>query len=414
MQPRSSTTLSGPTTATVIPIVVVAQLACTSLWFAGNAVLPDIQVLWRLPATSTGLILSAVQGGFVVGTLLFALYSLSDRFRASTVFLACAVLGALSNLAIATVCDGVASLVAARFLTGFFLAGIYPVGMKIAASWCAGGLGKALGYLVGALVLGTALPYFIRGMGADLPWASVIVTCSIVSVMGGLAIYFWVPSGPYLPARSPFDLSALPKIFGSKDLRAAAFGYFGHMWELYALWAFVPLIFRHYAEKNGLAGFNVALATSLMIGAGAIGCILGGEVAQRFGSARVALTQLLTSGLLCGLSVFLFDAPPLVFFALLAVWGITVAGDSPQFSSLVGANAPREYVGTAFTIVNCIGFSITAVSIHLLGYLSTRVPTEYLFLALVPGPIVGLISARALLREPGAARSNALQQEKST
>ncbi|THD02165.1 hypothetical protein B1810_16605 [Panacagrimonas perspica] len=405
--------MSGPTTATVIPIVVVAQLACTSLWFAGNAVLPDIQMLWQLPAASAGMILSAVQAGFVVGTLLFAVYSLSDRFRASTVFLACAVLGALSNLAIATVCDDVASLMAARFLTGFFLAGIYPVGMKIAASWCAGGLGKALGYLVGALVLGTALPYFIRGLGADLPWASVVVTCSIVSVLGGLAIYFWVPSGPYLPARSPFDLSALPKIFRSKDLRAAAFGYFGHMWELYALWAFVPLIFRHYAERNGLAGFNVALASSLMIGAGAIGCILGGELVQRFGSARVALTQLLTSGLLCVLSVFIFEAPPLVFFALLGLWGMTVAGDSPQFSSLVGANAPRAYVGTAFTIVNCIGFSITAVSIHLLGYLSTRVPTEYLFLALAPGPLVGLTSAGALLRRRNVAAANAQQQEKS-
>lgn len=413
MPPRTFDIPSVASTSTVISIVVLAQLACTSLWFAGNAVLPDIQALWQLPAAASGVILSAVQAGFVVGTLLFAVYALSDRFQASTVFLACAVLGALSNLAIATVCDGVASLVVARFLTGFFLAGIYPVGMKIAASWCAGGLGKALGYLVGALVLGTALPYFIRGIGADLPWASVIVTCSVASVLGGLAIYFWVPSGPYLPARSPFDFSALPKIFKSRDLRSAAFGYFGHMWELYALWAFVPLIFRHYAEKNGIVDFNVALATSLMIGVGAVGCILGGELAQRFGSARVAFTQLLTSGLLCVFSVVLFDAPPWVFFALLAIWGITVVGDSPQFSSLVGASAPREYVGTAFTIVNCIGFAITAVSIHLLGYLSTRVPTEYLFLALIPGPVLGLISAVPLIYRPSGVRSNDLQQEKA-
>lgn len=219
----------------IVPVIVAAQLACTSLWFAGNAVLPEVQALWKLAESSTGTILAAVQVGFVSGTLLFAVFSISDRFRATTVFLACAVLGALSNLAIATVCDDLASLVAARFLTGFFLAGIYPVGMKIAASWCEGGLGKVLGYLVGALVLGTAMPHFIRGLGADLPWASVVVTCSMASLLGGLAICCWVPPGPYLPARSPFDLSALPKMFKSGPFRAAAFGYFGHMWELYAL-----------------------------------------------------------------------------------------------------------------------------------------------------------------------------------
>ena len=152
-----------------LPVIVAAQFACTSLWFAGNAVLPDVQALWKLAESATGMILAAVQVGFVVGTLVFAVLSISDRFRASTVFLCCAVLWAVSNLSIATFCDDVASLVAARFLTGFFLAGIYPVGMKIAASWCPGGLGKTLGYLVGALVLGTATPHFIRGIGADMP-----------------------------------------------------------------------------------------------------------------------------------------------------------------------------------------------------------------------------------------------------
>lgn len=386
----------------ILPIIVAAQLACTSLWFAGNAVLPEVQALWNLAAASTGTILAAVQVGFVSGTLVFAVLSISDRFRANSVFLCCAILGALSNLAIATVCDDLGSLVVARFLTGFFLAGIYPVGMKIAASWCEGGLGKVLGYLVGALVLGTAMPHFIRGLGADLPWATVIVACSVASLLGGLAIWLWVPSGPFLPARSPFDVSALPKMFKSRPFRAAAFGYFGHMWELYALWAFAPLIFQHYAQLQGLEGFNVALASALMIGAGAIGCVVGGQLAQRVGSARVALLQLLISGLLCVASVVLFKAPPMLFFALLALWGITAVGDSPQFSSLVGAYAPREYVGTAFTIVNCIGFLITAISIQLLSYLSTRIPIEYLFLALAPGPLVGLVSSRRLLHRPNA------------
>ncbi len=209
-------------------MIVVAQFACTSLWFAGNAVLPDLETLWQLSQVQKSVLLAAVQIGFVLGTLTFAVLSISDRFQAPRVFFCCAILGALSNLSL-VVAGGYAHLVVARLLTGFFLAGIYPVGMKIAASWCQTGLGRALGYLVGALVLGTALPHLLRGLGADLAWRSVILTCSGVAIVGGLAILVAVPAGPHLPARSPFRIDALPAIFRVPRLRAAAFGYFGHM-----------------------------------------------------------------------------------------------------------------------------------------------------------------------------------------
>ena len=386
----------------ILPVVVVAQFAATSLWFAGNAVLGDLQALWRLPSASLGLIMAAVQVGFVIGTLVFALFAISDRFPASRVFFFCSVFGALCNLSILLVGQGLWSLVALRFLTGFFLAGIYPVGMKIAASWFERGLGQALGYLVGALVLGTAFPYLLRGLGASLSWETVLASVSAIAVSGGVAVYLLAPPGPYLPARSSFDFRAIPRIFAGPPLRMAAFGYLGHMWELYALWAFTPQILRHYASEHGLEGINVALWSFFIIAAGAIGCVVGGLVASRAGSARVAIGQLGTSGAACLFSPLLFHAPPAVFFAFMLVWGITVAGDSPQFSTLIANAAPREYVGTALTLVNCIGFAITAVSIQLVGWLSRFIPADFLFLVLAPGPLIGLLASRPLLQ--GASR----------
>lgn len=383
--------------AWILPVIVIAQFACTSLWLAGNAILPDLKALWDLAPHQESLLMSAVQIGFVVGTLLFAVLSISDRFPAPRVFFCCAILAALINASM-LVAQGFPHLLAARFLTGFFLAGIYPVGMKIAASWCEAGLGRALGYLVGALVLGTSLPHLLRGIGAELAWAPVLVACSALATLGGLSILLAVPAGPYLPARSPFRLDALPAIFRVPRLRAAAFGYFGHMWELYALWAFLPLLIRAYADSAGLSELNVSLITFSAIAVGALGCVVGGELVARYGSARIAFVQLMVSCLACLLVPVVFHASPWIFLAFLAVWGIAVVGDSPQFSSLVGANAPRELVGTALTIVNCIGFAITVLSIHFLAFLSDHVPVEYLLVVLAVGPLLGLIATRPLLR----------------
>ncbi len=293
--------------------------------------------------------------------------------------------------------QGLWSLVLLRFLTGLFLAGIYPVGMKIAASWCEYGLGRALGYLVGALVLGTAFPHLLLGLGLAIERQTVLVSVSIFAVLGGMAVYVFVPQGPYLPAKSSFDIRAIPRVFASPDLRAAALGYFGHMWELYALWAFTPLILRQYADRFRFEGLNVSLWSFYIIAAGAIGCIAGGLIASRVGSARVTVAQLGASGLACLLSPLLFHAPSLVFFSFMLLWGVTVVGDSPQFSTLAADAAPREYVGTALTIVNCLGFAITAVSIQLITSLSQRVSADLLFLALAPGPLLGLVSSRRLL-----------------
>jgi MFS family permease len=374
-------------------VIVLSQFAGGSLWFAGNAVLGDLQLALGLPGAALGYITSAVQLGFIAGTLAFAFFALSDIASPRLVFFLCALAGAAANAASYALAEGLASLLGLRFATGFFLAGIYPVGMKIAAGWYRDDLGKALGFLVGALVLGTAFPHLIKGLGAALPAQQVMLGVSALAVAGGAAMFALVPDGPHLSRGARFDPRALASVFGAARFRASAFGYFGHMWELYAFWAFLPLVIAAHAAQ-----LQVSLWTFAVIAVGALGCVAGGLVSLRQGSARVAFAQLCASGICCLLSPLLFHAPTPLFLAFLLFWGIVVAGDSPQFSALNAAYAPRELVGSALTIANCIGFAITIGSIELLNAAAGWLGPPWLFLLLAPGPALGLISLLPLLR----------------
>jgi len=378
--------------ARILPVIVASQFAGTSLWFAGNAVLGDLQHEWGLAPASLGYVTSAVQLGFIAGTLAFAFLAVADRYSPRLVFLLCALAGAAANLG-ALAGGGLAPLLACRFATGFFLAGIYPVGMKIASGWYREGLGNALGFLVGALVLGTAFPHLLKALGQAWPWQTVLAGVSLVAALGGVLMFLLVPDGPHLAKGARFDPRALAAVFASRGFRASAFGYFGHMWELYAFWAFVPVAIAACAP-----GHSVPLWSFAVIAAGALGCAGGGLVSLRAGSARVACAQLGASGLCCLLSPLLLIAPPAGVLAFLVFWGVVVVGDSPQFSALNAANAPRESVGSALTIGNCIGFAITIGSIQLLSALSGALPVQVLFLLLAPGPALGLLAMRPLLR----------------
>ena len=381
--------------AFILPVIIFSQFTGTSLWFSGNAVLLDLQRDWGLSAHATGYTTSAVQLGFVGGTLLFAFFVIADRFSPRLVFCYCSLAGALANAALLVVPEGLSSLLLLRFATGFFLAGIYPVGMRIAAGWYAEGLGRALGYLVGALILGTAFPHLLRASGTEFPWQQVLGWVSLLAAGGGLAMLL-VPDGPHLPHGTRFNPRALLIVFRSARFRASAFGYFGHMWELYTLWAFIPTLLIAYAAAHDIA-LNVSLGSFAAIAAGALACAGGGILSTRIGSAPVAASMLAISGICCLLSPFLFDASPPLFLAFLLLWGLSVSSDSPQFSALNAANAPREFVGSALTIVNSIGFLITVVSIQLADLLLTLIETRYLFWLLVPGPALGLLAFRPLL-----------------
>jgi MFS family permease len=382
----------------ILPVIVLAQFAGTALWFAGNAVIGDLQRELGLPEAALGYVTSAVQLGFIAGTLVFAFFALTDVYSPRLVYFACSLAGAAANAAATALAADLASLLAWRFAAGLFLAGIYPVGMKIASGWFQRDLGKALGFSLGALVLGTAFPHLLKGLGQALPWEAVLLGSSALAVCGGLAMFGLVPDGPYIARGAKFDPKALAALFRAPRFRASAFGYFGHMWELYAFWAFVPVALAAQVAAQAAAPLNVSLWTFLVIAAGTLGCVAGGLVSMRAGSAPVAFAQLLASGVCCALSPLLFYAPTSAYLAFVLFWGVAVAGDSPQFSALNAANAPPGLVGSALTIVNCIGFSLTIPSIELLNWAAPRMGAQWLFLLLVPGPVLGLAALRPLLR----------------
>jgi MFS family permease len=375
----------------ILPIIIFSQFCCTSLWFAGNGVLMQLSKIFQLPPEALGHLTAAVQLGFITGTLMFALFTIADRFSPSKVFFVCALLGASINITMLWNGNTLLTLGVIRFITGFFLAGIYPVGMKIAADYFNKGLGKSLGYLVGALVLGTAFPHFVNFFSTEILWQWVIITTSGIASMGGLLLVLLVPDGPYRTAAPKLNFHTIPDIFKNKKFREAAFGYFGHMWELYAFWAFVPFILVAY-NKMQPSDLNIAFWSFLIISVGSLGCILGGYLSKYFGGKKVAIASLLLSGGCCIISPMLFFTEPAIFIPFLLFWGFAVIADSPMFSTLVAQNTQPSSKGTALTVVNAIGFSITIVSIQLVSLFSETIEPQFLFLILFLGPVFGLFS----------------------
>ncbi|QYA25858.1 MFS transporter [Gramella sp. MT6] len=381
-------------TSRILPVIVIAQFCCTSLWFAGNAVMPDLVNEFQLKTEALGHLTSAVQFGFILGTLSFAFLTISDRFSPSKVFFFSAILGAIFNAGILLDNNIFISLLGFRFLTGVSLAGIYPVGMKIASDYFDKGLGRSLGYLVGALVLGTAFPHLLKEISGsiDLNWRSVIYFTSGLAVFGGILILAFVPNGPFRTCLQKPDLSLIFKIFKNTDFRSAAFGYFGHMWELYAFWAFVPAILGFYKQFHPAAEFSISLISFLIIGFGGLACVLGGYISEKIGVKITAGAALFLSGLCCLISplIFFIDSE-IILISFLIFWGLVVVADSPLFSTLVAQNTSANSRGTALTIVNCIGFSITIFSIQLLNALINQFTPTLIFTVLALGPVLGLI-----------------------
>lgn len=377
----------------ILPIIVISQFLCTSLWFAGNSIIFDIAKDLYLEPGFLAHLTSAIQFGFITGTLVFAVFTVSDRFSPSRVFFISSILAGLSNLGISIPGIHSSEILLFRFLTGFFLAGIYPVGMKIASDYFREGLGKSLGFLVGALVIGTAFPHLLKNSISGFPWKYVVYTTTTLSAIGGLCVFLFVPDGPYRKPGQKLHLKAFMKGFRNQNFRAVSFGYFGHMWELYTFWAFVPVMLTAYNNRYPGTNLNISLLSFLVIASGGLACVFSGILSQHFGAKKIAAISLFLSCLCCIASpLFLFAGASVYLIIFLFFWGLVVIADSPLFSTLVAQNAPEESRGTSLTIVNSIGFSITIISIQFINALADKISAGYVYMFLAIGPILGLIS----------------------
>ena len=374
-----------------LPAIVVAQLFGTSLWFSINGVWLSFSRELGLNESDLGQLTLAVQAGFIAGTLTLAMTGLADRFGASRIFLVASLLGALTNAGFVLAANQALPGLLLRFATGLCLAGIYPLGMKLVIAWTPRYAGSALAWLVGMLTLGTALPHLMRGATLGLRWEWSLLGASLLAVVGG-GLVFLLGDGPHLPASSgPVPLRQGLAALRVPRFRAVAGGYFGHMWELYAFWTLTPLLVARELDRLGAPDALISWLAFAIIGIGAAGCVLGGALSRSKGSEWVARYALTTSGLICLGYPWLAGFSPVLLMVLLLVWGLSVVADSPQFSALAAAAAPRESVGSSLAVMNAVGFGLTLPAIWLTSGLWDELGAWVSWL-LVPGPVFGLWS----------------------
>ncbi len=393
---QQTTEATLPATASgrwrALVLLSLAELLGMSLWFSASAVVPALRVEWNLSYSSAGWLTIAVQLGFVFGTLLSALLNLPDVLRVRYLFAASALAGALTNAAFGAFAHNAQTGIALRFLTGMFLAGVYPPGMKIMATWFLRSRGMALGALVGALTLGKASPYLVNGLGSQ-NWRQNIYFISLFAIVGGLIVLLFVEDGPHALPAARFDWRQATGVFRNRGVRLASFGYFGHMWELYAMWVWIPVMIRASLAVSKASPVAAEVASFLVIGCGAVGCVAAGLVADRVGRTVVTSWAMAISGSCCLLIGF-----------LAAIWGAAVVADSAQFSACVTELGDPQYVGTALTMQTCVGFLLTTISIELIPYFVNAVGWQYAFAILAPGPLLGVFAMLRLRALPEAVK----------
>jgi MFS family permease len=386
-----------------LALLALAVLLMMGLWFGVSAVAPQIAKEWHLDAATTAWLTLSVQLGFVAGTLLSALLNLPDVVHARHLMTICGLLGAVANAVLASSVHSVAPAMVLRFLTGAFLAGVYPPGMKLIATWFREGRGFALGVIVGALTLGKASPYLVNAVGST-NWRVNVGVASVVAVAGAIIVGIFVREGPFALPNQPFDLSQVAQVVRNRGVRLANFGYFGHMWELYAMWTWAPVMIRASLAKSGDAPWIAEVASFVVIGAGAAGCVAAGRFADRIGRTVIASVAMAISAACCVLVGFLYGGSPAALLIVAAIWGATVVADSAQFSACVTELADARYIGTALTMQTCIGFLITTASIRLMPGIVDRITWRYAFSILAIGPILGIIAMMRLRDVPEAVK----------
>ena len=379
----------------VLRILAVAIALAMATWFSASAVVPQLRDEWALSDGAAAWLTIAVQLGFVFGAVLSSVFNLSDIFPVRSVMVA-ACIGAASVNLLLLAADGPELALPLRFLTGAFLAGLYPPSLKLMATWFTKGRGTALGVMVGALTVGSAFPHLVNALGG-LDWRTVIWVTSLSTLLGAAIIAAAVREGPFPFPRAALDISQAGQVFRNRKVRLASLGYFGHMWELYAMWAWFIVFFRaSLADRGTTDGALAAAATFAVIGIGALGCWFGGVMADRWTKEKVTFWSLAASGTCAATIGLLFGAPTPLVLALALIWGFAVVADSAQFSGMVTEYADQRYVGTALTLQLAVGFLLTVATIWLIPLMEGAVTWRYAFLLLVPGPLLGMIAIRRL------------------
>ena len=393
----------------ILGFLAVGELLAMSPWLSASAVAPLLTDAWGLAGLDLALLTIAVQLGFVAGALLLAASGAADVLSGRRLFLAGATLAALANLGFAVVAGDLAAGLGFRFLTGFTLAGVYPVGMKLVAGWFRRDRGFAVGVIVGALTLGSALPYLFRAVGvvSGLDWHAVVGATSLAALAGGILVTLTVDAGPFDTRAPRFSVEVARRAFRERSVRLVNLGYLGHMWELYAMWTWIPAFFAASFAAAGLTDpATASLAAFAVVGAGGIGCVVAGRVADRMGRTTLTIGAMTLSGTSALAVGALFGAPPVLTLALGIVWGVTVVADSAQFSTAVTELGPPGTAGSALALQTASGFLLTGITILLVGILQSAGGPgwQLAFTLLAAGPAVGVVAMARLRRLPEATR----------
>jgi MFS family permease len=388
----------------VLFFLCLAELLAMAVWFCASAVVPALSIAWNLSISGQAWLTMSVQVGFVAGAFVSALLNLADRVPAKLFFTLSALLAALSTFLIPSLAGGLYPALILRFLTGFFLAGVYPVGMKIMATWTKKDRGLGIGLLVGALTCGSAAPHLLKAFGTVGDWHGVLYIAAALALAGGLFAYFFVSEGPFGTTVPPFNWKYVGRIMKQKELVLANLGYLGHMWELYAVWTWVPLFLLASFKVSGHEPQGAVIAAFFVIAVGGLGSLAAGWLADRMGRTVITIASLAVSGGCCLLVGFLFGKSPMLLVILCLIWGFAVVADSAQFSAAVSELSEPQYVGTALTLQTSLGFLLTLMTIRLIPTLVQWLGWSSAFVFLAPGPIVGILGMRALRKMPEAVK----------